>query len=179
MKGGPHVIWGRDLPCPDTIVQALLYDGTLPVAHEQMCTQSPIGEYTPLTLTDPAQLKEPFAVAHAIETELLKYIPLAGWDGAHPASFGCPLGGTVHASPADRGTEFTFTDCRFWPDLAFSGTGTEVSVDAPDDGITLALDVAGSQSGTLTYLHRTTDKAYSLGGTWNGHPALLPRTAAP
>lgn len=176
MRGGPHVIWGRGFACPDTIVQALLYDGTLPAAHEQICEQDAIGDYTPLTLTDPAQWADPFTVARAVETELLAYGPLAGWDGDHPTSFGCPLGGTLTATPTDEGSDFAFADCRFWPDHAFSGTGVELNLDAADDGITLTLGFTGAQSGDLTYLHRTTDEAYSLTGIWNGQPAHLPRS---
>ena len=175
MRGGPHVIWGRGLACPDTIVQALLYDGTLPVAREQLCEQDPIGDYTSLTLTDPAQLADPFTVARAVEIELLNYIPLAAWDGEQPTSFGCPLGGTLTATPTEPGTDFIFADCRFWPDLAFSGTGVELSMGHPDDGITLTLGFTGAARGDLTYLHRTADEAYSLTGSWNGNAAMLPR----
>lgn len=175
MHGGPHVIWGRGLPCPDNIVQALLYDGTLPVAREQMCEQDPVGEYTPLTLTDPAELADAFTVARAVETELLAYIPLAAWDGENPTTFGCPLGGTLSAVATAQGTDFAFADCRFWPDLSFGGTGVELMSDSPDDGITLTLGFAGSATGELTYLHRTMDEAFSLTGLWNGKPAALPR----
>jgi pimeloyl-ACP methyl ester carboxylesterase len=176
MRGGPHVIWGRGLACPDTIAQALLYDGTLPAAREQLCEQDPVGDYTPLTLTDPAQLADPLTVARAVETELLAYGPLAAWDGGTTANYGCPLGGTLTATPTDDGSDFAFTDCHFWPNLAFSGTGVERSIDAPDDSITLTLGFTGAQTGDLTYLHRTTDEAYSLTGTWNGQPAMLPRS---
>lgn len=174
MQGGPHVIWGRGLACPDSIVQAVLYDGTLPAAREQLCKQDPIAEYIPLTLTDPAQA-DALTVARAIETELLHYIPLVSWSGEHPTSFGCPLGGTIEATPSDRGTDFAFADCRFWPDLTFSGTAVEASMDEPDDGITMTLTVTGRATGELTYLHRTKDEAFSLTGTWNGQPAALPR----
>lgn len=177
LQGGPHVTWGRGHACPDTIVEALLYDGTLPSAREQLCQQDPVSRYTPLTLTDPAQAADAFTVARAIETELLKYIPLAGWSGDHPTSYGCPLGGTVRASPTDRGTEFSFTGCRFWPDLAFGGSAVEVHMDAPDDGITMVLTLTGTQTGDLTYHHSIADEAFSLDGKWNGRPAALPRTA--
>lgn len=178
MQGGPHVIWGRGLACPDAIVQALLFDGTLPPAREQLCEQDPIADYTPLTLTDPSRA-DAFATARAIETELMHYIPLVTWPGDHPTSFGCPLGGTILAEPGDRGADFTFTDCRFWPDLGFSGTAAEVSLGGPDDGITMRLRIGGAQTGDLVYLHRTKDEAYSLTGTWNGQPAALPRQALP
>ena len=45
MEGGPHVIWGRGFACPDSIVEALLYDGTLPAAREQRCSQDFIMDY--------------------------------------------------------------------------------------------------------------------------------------
>ena len=176
MKGGPHVIWGRGHSCPDGIVQALLADGTLPAAREQLCEQDPVGDYTPLTLTDPAQIQDAFTTARAVETELMAYLPIAGWAGDHPATYGCPLGGTLVAAPSDKGTAFSFADCRFWPDLAFSGTGDDVSVDGREDGLTLNLTFTGAQTGQLAYLHRRADKAFSLTGTWNGKPAALPRS---
>jgi pimeloyl-ACP methyl ester carboxylesterase len=175
MRGGPHVIWGRGFACPDTIVQALLYDGTLPAAREQLCEQDPIGDYTPLTLTKPAELADPLTVARAVETELMAHGPLASWAGDTPATFACPLGGTLTATPTDMGSDFTFADCGFWPNLAFSGTGVEVNMDAPDDSLALTLGFTGAAEGDLTYLHRTADEAFSLTGTWNGQPAALPR----
>lgn len=175
MTGGPHVIWGRGHACPDEIVQALLYDGTLPAAPEQLCEQDPIASYSPLTLTDPAQMSRPFDVARAIETELQHFIPLVTWHGEHPVSIGCPFGGTIMATPTDTGTEIAFIDCRFWRDLSVMGTAVEVRMDAPDDGITMNVTVSGASAGKLTYLHRTMEKAFSLSGIWNGKPAALPR----
>lgn len=177
MRGGPHVIWGRGLACPDSIVQALLYDGTHPAAHEQLCEQETIAHYAPLTLTTSDQLADPLTVARAVETELLAYSPLAGWSGDQTTTYGCPLGGTLTATPTESGSDFAFSDCRFWPDLAFSGTGVDLSMDRPDDGITLTLGFTGAATGDLIYLHRTSDEAYSMIGTWNGKPAHLPRSA--
>jgi pimeloyl-ACP methyl ester carboxylesterase len=174
MTGGPHVIWGRGLACPDNIVVALLSDGTLPAAREQVCEQEPVADYTALTLPDPAQA-DAFTVARAIETELTGYIPLMSWAGDQPTSIGCPLGGTVLATPTDQGTDFTFSDCRFWPDLAFSGTAVQVLLGEPDDRIKATVRISGAQTGEITYLHRIKDETYSLTGTWNGQPAGLPR----
>jgi pimeloyl-ACP methyl ester carboxylesterase len=176
MKGGPHVIWGRGLACPDTIVQALLYDGSLPITREQVCEQDPVGDYAPLTLTDPAQLSDPFAVARAFEIELANYSPLINWDGDHPTDFGCPFGGTLTAKVGDSGTHFAFNACRFWPDLALSGTGVEITLGEPGDLLTLSLTEAGHDTASMTYLHRLSDAAFSLSGTWNGEPANLPRS---
>jgi pimeloyl-ACP methyl ester carboxylesterase len=176
MQGGPHVIWGRGFACPDSIVQALLYEGTLPSAPEQTCEQDPIGEYTPLTLTDPAQTTDAFTVAHAVDTELLNYIPLANWDGDHPTPFGCPFGGIVTATTGERGTDYAFKNCRFWQDIVISGTGALVDIEDSDDGLTLTLTVSGASTGEVVYHHSTPNEAWSVSGTWNGKPASLPRS---
>lgn len=175
MQGGSHVIWGRGFACPDTIVQALLYDGTLPAAREQVCEQDPMAEYVPLTLTDPAQMADAFTVARAVETEIDALIPLASWDASHPAAFGCPFGGMLEAEPTDAGTDYRFAGCRFWPDLVVDGTGSDATLDDGTDALTLDLVVSGAQSGQLAYRHSRADEARSLSGTWNGRPASLPR----
>ena len=175
MQGGPHVIWGRGLACPDGIVQALLSDGTLPVAPEQHCQQDLIDGYEPLTLTDPAQLADPVAVARAVHTELYQNIALSVWDGADPISIGCDFGGTLTATATDAGTDYSFADCKLWPDLALSGVGIEVNLGEPDDSMTLGLTATGSQSGAITYQDRLGDEAWSISGVWNDKPAQLPR----
>ncbi|MEG4319999.1 alpha/beta fold hydrolase [Microcoleus sp. Aus8_D3] len=179
MRGGPHVIWGRGLACPDTIVQALLYEGALPAAREQLCEQEPISAYEPLTLTDAAQMADALTVARAVETELSSHIPLTGWDGQTPTTYGCPFGGTLSAAPGDEGTDYQFAACGFWSGLLVDGTGTDVMTEAGADGLGLDLTVLGSQTGQLTYHHSRADEAFSLTGTWNGQPAHLPRSAQP
>jgi pimeloyl-ACP methyl ester carboxylesterase len=176
MQGGPHVIWGRGFACPDLVVEALLYDGTLPAAREQLCEQDPIAEYTPLTLISADQKADPFSVARAVETELSLYIPLAGWDGAYATTFGCPFGGSFLAEPTDQGTDYRFEACRFWPDIALGGTGSDVTVDEGAYGLTLDIAVSGAQTGSLSYRHSRNEETRSLTGTWNGQPAVLPRT---
>ncbi len=176
MKGGPHVIWGRGLACPDGIVADLLYDGKLPIAREQQCEQDFVGDYTPLTLTDPAQMADPLAVAQAVDTELLTMIELANWDSENPVTVGCDRGGTVLASASDRGTDYVLKDCSFWPGLAVTGTGTEIVMDEADDGVTFALTISGSHQGEVTYSYRTRDEAWSMTGTYDGKTAGVTRT---
>lgn len=171
MKGGPHVIWGRGLACPDTIVQDLLFDGQLPATQEQQCEQDFLPDYAPLTLTDPDQMADPLAIARATEAELAQLIPLGNWDGAHPLTIGCDHGGTLTAEPSYAGTDYQFTDCLLWPGLALNGTGVEITGGDDTDGLTLTLSVKGPQSGKITYTHSTHDEAWSLSGIWNGKPA--------
>lgn len=175
MKGGPHVIWGRGYACPDAIVQALLFDGTLPAAREQICSQDLIAEYTPLTLITDDAMADPVEVAKAVDVELYQIIPLTTWDGVDPITIGCDFGGTLTATPTSDGTDYGFAGCGLWPDLAITGQGVEVNSDYGNDGITLTLDVSGRHNGNITYRYSTATEAYSLSGTWNGAPALLTR----
>jgi pimeloyl-ACP methyl ester carboxylesterase len=176
MHGGPHVIWGRGFACPDTIVQALLYDGTRPREPEQICEQDFIDDYIPLTLTDPAEMADPFAVARAVDIELYQFIPLTYWDGLDPLALGCPFGGAMTAASETWGTNYSFRDCKFWPGLAISGKGIETTLDGDEDGLTLLIKSTEGHSGDLVYTYRTADEAWSLTGTWDGKPATLPRS---
>jgi hypothetical protein len=74
------------------------------------------------------------------------------------------------------GTDYSFEDCRFWPSVAISGTGSDVSADGPEDGVTLALTVSGDHTGDLAYRYSPRTEAFSLTGTWDGQPANLPRS---
>lgn len=175
MQGGPHVIWGRGHACPDGIVRAALMDGILPSAREQHCREDLVQDYTPLTLTDPAQLGDPLAIAQAVDTELYQSIAFSVWDGVHPVSIGCDHGGLFTALPTDRGTDYDFRACSFWPGLAVTGTGVESNLGEADDRITLALTIAGDGRGEIRYTYRLADEAWSISGSWNGQPVHLPR----
>lgn len=175
MQGGPHVIWGRGLSCPDTDVLALLTEGKRPKSREQLCKQDAVSDYSPLTLTDPEDLKDGFAVALAFDTEHYFFAPLAAWDGQEKASFGCPFGGTMTAEFTQSGTDYGFADCRFWPDLAATGHGQWIDMDGAEDGLSLNLAFLGKAKGQLIYRHLSASDTYSLTGVWNGQLAKLPR----
>lgn len=175
MAGGPHVTWGMGHTCPDTIVEALLFDGTLPTAREQLCEQDFVADYMPLTLTDPTETKDAFTVARAIETELFAHFPLGTWDGETETAFGCPHGGTVTLEAFDAGTLYALDDCKFWPNLSVTGTGAETALDEPGDGLVLVVSVTGSDMGEIEYRSSSWDESFALSGIWNGQPATLPR----
>jgi pimeloyl-ACP methyl ester carboxylesterase len=175
MQNGPHVIWGRGHACPDDIVYDLMIDGTLPVAKEQLCSQDFLTSYPPLTLTDAAQKSDAFAVAQAVDSELGLSIPYSAWDGFSPLTFACDHGGRISVAGSDRGTGFTFTDCRFWPDVTVNGTGFQSSGTDNDDRV-LTLEIVGPTSGNLVLRYSLRDDAFSLSGTWGGEPARLPRS---
>jgi hypothetical protein len=176
MNGGPHVIWGRGHACPDGMVYDLLIDGTLPAAREQQCRQDFLGGYTPLTLTDPSQMTDPAEVARAVYAELYQIIPLGSWDAVHPITVGCDFGGTLKATPNHYvGATYTFDACRFWPGLAITGTGVETNQGDDSDSMILTLQVTGDHTGDIRYTYSIANHAWSIAGTWDGQPAVLPR----
>ncbi|HNB28042.1 MAG TPA: alpha/beta fold hydrolase [Alphaproteobacteria bacterium] len=175
MEGGPHVIWGRGLSCPDEIVYALLFDGTLPEAKEQICSQSFIGAYERLTMTRPGDAADPYVLARALETEIDESPPLYNWDGGDSLAVGCDHGGTVEISAAEEGTAYAFTKCAWWPGIVLDGTGISIEEGAENVGLTLDLAVSGDHQGQITYRHNTATDAMTLNGTYDGKVVATPR----
>jgi pimeloyl-ACP methyl ester carboxylesterase len=177
MKGGPHVILGRGLACPDKLVLDLMLDGKKPAAREQFCETDEIGAYTRLTAPGSAKKLDPFALARGVETELGQSTELWYWDGADPLSVGCDYGGSVTATGTDIGTEYNFADCAFWPGIAVSGSGSEVTDAKSGNGTSLRLTVRtdGNQRGRLAYRHDTDAETMTLDGRLDDKPVATPR----
>jgi pimeloyl-ACP methyl ester carboxylesterase len=175
MQGGPHVIWGRGLACPDRIVQDLMFNGTPPEAPFQLCQQPFVEGYVPLTLRDAAGAADALTLARAVETEMKAYPEYSGWDGTDGVAFGCDFGGGVTATATDTGTDFTFSSCAFWPGLVVDGAGTELALEEGTDGLTLALAVSGSHQGQITYHNNTETEAWTIRGSYDGADVATPR----
>jgi pimeloyl-ACP methyl ester carboxylesterase len=175
MKNGPHVIWGRGLTCPGEIVFGMMFDGTLPEAKEQVCTQDLIGRYAPLTLTQETAAGDAFHVARAVETEIEQSPELANWDGGDPLAVGCDFGGTVEVSAAEEGTAYTFGKCAWWQEIVLDGSGTQIDEGAENVGLTLDLAISGRHQGQITYRHNTATDAMTLDGTYDGKIVTTPR----
>lgn len=175
MQGGPHVIWGRGLTCPDEIVYSLLFDGVLPEAQEQLCSRDLVGAYEPLTLTDPGDAADPFLLARSLQTELDQSPELLNWNGGESLAIGCDHGGAVEASSAEEGTAYSFVKCAWWPGLILDGTGIAIGEGAENIGLTLDLAVSGDHIGKITYRHNSATDAMTLSGTYDGRLVATPR----
>lgn len=175
MQGGPHVIWGRGLGCPDRTLKDLLVDGTLPPVREQLCEQDFLADYIPLTLTSPEDRADPLAIARAVGVELSQSLALASWDGVDELSTGCTHGGTLTARYVDDGTLHQLNDCRLWPGLSLTGTVNDRNLGEDTDGLSVAVSVSGDHSGTIAYDYSDRTEAFSISGLWNGQMIALPR----
>jgi pimeloyl-ACP methyl ester carboxylesterase len=172
MEGGPHVILGWGLGCPDQIVTDLMLDGTMPAAPTQICRQDLLTLYDPLTLTGDVT---PLAIGRAVETEYWLNPTFYVWDYITPLTTGCDHGGTVTLTAGSRGTEFRFGACAFWPEVILTGKGLLAENGTPTDGLSLQVDVMGLNSGRLTYVRNALTEAAWISGTWNGAEVTIPR----
>jgi pimeloyl-ACP methyl ester carboxylesterase len=175
MQGGPHVIWGRGLACPDQTVARLIFDGARPPAPIQLCRQDFLDPYIPLTLTDATRPIDAFALGQAIDAELTASTDFAEWSYADVLEFTCDHGGRIKAMPTDLGAALQFTGCAMWPGLTLYGDSTITFADDGSDILTLDLDVLGPTKGHFVY---TSDK--SAGTAWvegrlDGQDVTMPR----
>lgn len=177
MEGGPHVIWGRGLGCPDTALRDLFNDDVLPQVREQHCRQPFLDGYSALTLTDAADMAYPLAVAQAADVELYQNLPLGAWDWATPLTIGCDHGGTLTASYNEEtsAAEYRLTDCRFWPDLALTGLAVVGDTGEDSDAFLLSVMATGAHTGEIGYIYTYAAEAWSLTGTWDAKPTGLTR----
>ncbi len=175
MQGGPHVIWGRGLECPDVTVDRLIFDGERPESHIQLCQQEFIDPYVPLTLADGTSGIDALTLGQAIETELNASTDFADWSYSDVLEFSCDHGGKIKAVPTDQGAALQFTACAFWPDLELYGDGTVSFVDDEADKVLLDLDVLGPIKGHFAYTSDLAAGTVSVKGTINGKPVEMPR----
>ncbi len=175
MQGGPHVIWGRGLACPDATVSRLIIDGTPPPAQVQLCQQDFIDPYLPLTLTGDAASLDAFSLGQAIETELDASVDFANWSYHDVLEVSCNHGGRIKAMPTNSGATVQFTACAFWPDLPLYGDGTMTFVGDAEVALELDLSVLGAARGQFVYVSDGAAGTASVSGTLNGKPAKTPR----
>jgi pimeloyl-ACP methyl ester carboxylesterase len=177
MEGGPHVIWGQGIACPDKLVFGLMLDGRQPEMPEQLCRQSLLADYSGLTLTAKDAAADPLVLARAIETELVQSVEISNWDGETELAVGCDFGGAITVTATETATEYAFKECAWWQGMKVSGSGSmiEAGDGTTADGLTLDLDISGTHYGKLAYRHDTTTDAMSLAGTYDGKPLTPPR----
>ncbi|MCX7889401.1 MAG: alpha/beta hydrolase [Rhodobacteraceae bacterium] len=172
MQGGPHVIWGRGLACPDRIVSALILEGKVPDAPTQLCAQDFTDPYVPLSGGDPS---DPLAVAQDVETELDWYPEIYNWDLADRLRLGCDFGGTITADAGETETSFAFGDCGLWPGTRIDGTAQRTEAGKGSDGLVLDLEVSGRHGGTIRYARSADTESWSVSGVWDGVAFDTPR----
>ncbi len=148
MQGGPHVIFGRGVACPDDLVTAFLVNDTLPAERETSCDGVVSDPFVPIAPTDASSFDTPLDALGSAYNEIY-YLPEYYYgDTSDTFSIGCPYGGTIEISPteADDGQQFQLTDCAFSNGFTMTGSGSLV-----DNEFNLDVGVTGLKDGHLTY----------------------------
>ena len=169
MEGGPHVIFGRGLACPDAIVSTLLLTGEAPAQKVQVCTQELVEAYEPLTITDPAAAT-PREIVAGVEAELWQLPEFYNWYGPEQLRIGCEYGGTIVGTLGLETTTFELADCALWPNLTLTG-----AIRDADERTEFTLTVSGAHEGEIQSGFDWDTRAVSLTGTWDGQPVETPR----
>jgi len=172
MQGGPHVIWGRNLACPDQTVTDMVVRGIKPGSRLQLCTQDLTSGYQPLAIPDPT---DALSVARAVEGEIDLYPEVYGWYGDAPLDLGCDHGGTVAITPDDTGWNYDFTGCALWAGIVLDGVGRWEDAGGIRDGFMLNASASGNVAGNLLFRRDAWSGTEWVSGNWNGAPITMPR----
>jgi pimeloyl-ACP methyl ester carboxylesterase len=164
--GGPHVIFGRDLDCPDVAITAWMVDGVLPPAREFVCAGDVIQGYEAVPPRLASAYTDGVSLLQAVDTEMMNLPEYVYWDGAEPLEIGCSYGGSLTYVPTDEGETMTFAACELFNDVVLEGTGEWIY------GVTfsITLQVSGAINAELSYLEDESFGGEHYSGTFNGQP---------
>jgi pimeloyl-ACP methyl ester carboxylesterase len=156
-NGGPHVIFGWGLPCPDNPVADYMVSGRPFSGPVVVCQGSVADAYVPLAKPEAAydSLGDKAFLADFAD-QILNTNDYVDMLEADPITMGCDFGGSLTYTPGDSATKLALTACAFTPLQPVTGTG---AIDA-DGGITLHVNLTG---GDVTYARNADGKATASG----------------
>ena len=161
--GGPHVIFGRGLSCPDDAVTAFLVHGTLPATRINVCDGAVADPYVGDPLPAARDYTSARRFATSVEDTLLNTDDYNYRFGSDPLALGCDFGGTLTYRAVSVGTRADLRACAFTPGLAMTGSAT-----LGDDGsFRLVVRIGGHE---LRY-DRDADGRVTVSGTFRGGAA--------
>ena len=158
--GGPHVIFGWGLPCPDNLVADYMVSGKPFRGPVVTCPGSVADAYVPLAKTAAAAYPSAASFMGSFADQVLNsndYVDMLAKD---PIDMGCDFGGAIRYRPVKSGTDLVVTGCAFTAGAPVTGTG---SID-DSGGITLKVTLP---DGTLAYA-RDADGKVTISGTFRG-----------
>ena len=167
--GGPHVIFGWGLPCPDQPVADYMVSRKPFSGPIVTCPGSVTDPYVRIAKPTAADYPDAKAFAANLADQVLNtndYVDLLDKD---PIALGCDFGGTLTYTPGSSGTKLALAGCAFTAGLAATGSG------AVDDagGITLRLKLPGGAvtyarngDGKVTFAETCAAQCLGPGGAW-------------
>ena len=168
--GGPHVIFGRGLSCPDDAITAFLGADVLPATRINVCDGAVADPYVANPLRTAASYGTASEFATSIEDTLLNSDDYNYRFDTDPISLGCDRGGALTMRAGSAGTRIDFTRCAYTPGLAMTG-----NANLSDDGSYRLSVRIGSQSFLYT---RDADGARSRSAARSGASPPADRSPA-
>ena len=147
--GGPHVIFGRGVACPDDLVTAFLVDDRRPDHRKTTCPGTIVDDYVPIAPADAGTFKTANDALASAENEIYYLPEYYYWDAVEPVATGCSEGGSLRIRTDGDHDAFDLDECAFSAGFAMSGKG---SYDADRDRFELHVRVAGGGPCQLDYV---------------------------
>ena len=162
--GGPHVIFGRGLACPDDPISAFLAGGTLPATRITVCSGAVADPYVANPQAKASGYRTARQFAASVEQQLLNTDDYNyRWDGKTPMASGCDFGGSMTYRAIAAGTRVDLHACTLTHGLPMTGTAT-----LGDDGsFILAIRINGHS----LHFDRNAAGVVRLTGTFEGKTA--------
>jgi pimeloyl-ACP methyl ester carboxylesterase len=162
--GGPHVIYGRSVPCVDDLVTNFLVNDQMPAERKTTCAGSLIHDFVPLAPLNASQFANPLDALKSADDEIYYLPEYYFWDMTTPTSVGCPFGGTLHFEKINKGDSLTLDQCAFSEGFVMTGSGSNNY----DEGtLKLGVNVTGLKNGQLSYT-RDGEGALLVTGIYGG-----------
>jgi pimeloyl-ACP methyl ester carboxylesterase len=167
--GGPHVIFGRGVPCVDDLVTAFLVHDQVPDQRGTTCEGEVITAFVPLAPLDAGEFADPLEALSSLDDEFFFLPEYYFWDLTTPTVIGCPFGGSLSFEGSDAGETLAIEDCAFSEGFVMNGRGI---YDYNAAFFSLAVAVTGLEEGALIYT-RDADYVRTVQGTYAGEPVDL------
>jgi pimeloyl-ACP methyl ester carboxylesterase len=148
-QGGPHVIFGRGVACPDDLVTAFLVRGDRPAQRRTTCPGVVVDEYVPIAPADAHRFDSAEQALASAEDEIYYLPEYYYWDGVEAVGTGCARDGTLQIRASGDHDAFELDRCAFSSGFAMTGRG---SYDADRDRFELHVRVTGAGSCQLDYV---------------------------
>ncbi|MBC7812829.1 MAG: alpha/beta fold hydrolase, partial [Burkholderiales bacterium] len=164
-EGGPHVIYGRGLDCPDDAVTDFLVDGQMPDERENSCEGGVADEYAPVSANHIDDFVDVLDMMWAVDTEIFYLPEYFNWDLESVTSVGCPFGGVLTFEATSIGESLVLDNCAFIDGFILTGTG---EFDYNSGMFTMYVQASGAAEGNLTYTASEDNLALTVTGDYAG-----------
>jgi hypothetical protein len=159
--GGPHVIFGYGLSCPDEVVARYMTRGVLPAGGITVCPGDVADAYVPIARKTVAAYPDALRLMRSIADQVLNSNDYADMLEDDPLAVGCDHGGVLEYRPSATGTALSLRACEFTDGEPVTGDG---SIDDDSGVVTLTVTLP---DGSLRY-RRDGNGADTVRGSFRG-----------